>query len=89
VQDVERKWLAYVRGVLEGDLLSECCASTAADQPAPVRRWPGYLGSRYESSRVLLVGAIHNADQLFTPEILALCDEARRPSWKEQWLSIG
>jgi hypothetical protein len=36
------------------------------------------MGSRYESGRVLLVGAIHNADQLFTPEILALGDEVKK-----------
>jgi hypothetical protein len=43
-----------------------------------VTRWPGYLGSRYDEGRVFLVGAIHNADQLFTPEIVELESQVAR-----------
>ncbi len=46
-------------------------------------RWPGYLGSRYKRGRVLLVGAIHNAGQLFTPEIVAL------ESQVEKWMNAS
>jgi hypothetical protein len=76
MRDIEGKWLVYARRVLEGNPLSECCA-LATVQTERVKRWPGYLGSRYQGSRVLLAGAIHNADQLFTPEILALENEVK------------
>ena len=72
-------WLAYARRVLEAGALSQCCdQSPRNDAIDRVRRWPGYLGSRYHSGGVLLVGAIHNADRLFTPEILALGDEVKK-----------
>jgi len=79
VRTLDDRWLAYARRVLEAGALSQCCAqSPRNDAIDRVRRWPGYLGSRYDSGCVLLVGAIHNADRLFTPEILALGDEAKK-----------
>ena len=77
---IEKNRLDYAWRVL-GD--SECCSG--------VSKWPGYLGGRYEDRRVLIVGAVHNAESLFTPEIKKLaavaCDWRRGAVSDERYLS--
>jgi hypothetical protein len=77
---IEKNWLDYAWHVV-GD--SECCSAAS--------KWPGYLGARYEDGRVLIVGAVHNAEALFTPEIKKLaaiaCDWRRGAVSDERYLS--
>lgn len=82
MNEIESRWLDYARNVLESRPLNECC-ERGAIRPGRIVRWPGYLGSRYEEGRVLLVGAIHNENKLFTPQIEALEAEVKT------WLSSG
>jgi hypothetical protein len=82
VRPLDDTSLAYARRVLGAGALSQFCAQAPGNDAIDrVRRWPGYLGSSYDSGRVLLFGAIHNANQLFTPEILELADEVK------EWMS--
>jgi hypothetical protein len=39
--------------------------------------WPGYIGERYSEGLVLLVGAVHNAEELRTPEMEELAKFAK------------
>ena len=73
-------WLSYARGVLGSHPLRRCCQFPAALGEALHDRilWPGYIGSNYAKGRVFFVGAMHNAGELFTPEITALAGEAAR-----------
>jgi hypothetical protein len=77
---LEKNWLDYAWRVLG---YSECCTG--------VSKWPGYLGARYEEGRVLIVGAVHNAAELFTPDIGQLaamgCDWRRGAVSDERYLS--
>jgi len=63
---IERNWLDYAWRVLG---YSGCCTG--------VSKWPGYLGPHYQDGRVLIVGAVHNGAELFTPEIEKLARIAR------------
>jgi hypothetical protein len=76
--DYDKAWLTYARGVLGDGALRTCCQfPVPPDDPLHDRiLWPGYLGSNYAKARVLFVGAMHNAGELFTPEIIALAGEA-------------
>lgn len=82
MNEIESGWLDYARNVIEPRPLNECCGRGAI-LTGRIVRWPGYLGSRYEEARVLLVGAIHNENQLFTPQIKTLEAEVKT------WLSSG
>lgn len=63
-ENFEDSWLEWAKLILD----RTCCVSTPASN-APLHErilWPGYVGSTYECGRVLFVGAVHNAGQLFT-----------------------
>jgi hypothetical protein len=69
--DFESRWLGYARAVIRPRPahLANCVASTGASgtpELDPTIRWPGYLGSRYGSSksRVLCVAQVHHATEL-------------------------
>jgi hypothetical protein len=72
VKVFEAEWLAYARHTITSGERS--CLCPAQDR---LIRWPGYLGERYDTGRVLLVGAIHNTARLFTEQISALEPIAR------------
>jgi len=76
--DCDSAWLVYARGVLGDGVLRSCCQfPVAADRPLRKRvLWPGYIGVNYAKGRVLFVGAMHNAGELFTSEIGALAEVA-------------
>jgi hypothetical protein len=69
----EKEWLDYARGVIT-------CEKSTCICPNEFRRirWPGYIGANYDYGRVLLVGAIHNTNRLFTNEIIELEPIARK-----------
>lgn len=74
IRNVEDSWLEWAKPILG----RTCCVSTPASN-APLHErilWPGYVGSTYERGRVLFVGAVHNAGQLYTEPIIDLARAA-------------
>ena len=62
LSNLTKSWLAYARSVLDcGAHLQSCDAPTISGID-PTLRWPGFIGSGYESApkRLLLVGRVHN-----------------------------
>jgi hypothetical protein len=88
--ELENGWLDYAWMVLHKPLVVNgreheeqfCCFDQSPRRQ--IARWPGYLGSSFETGRVLLVGEVHNGNArgkagLFTKPIK--CLEAVAKNW--------
>jgi hypothetical protein len=88
--EFEKSWLDYAWMVLTKPLAVSgreheeqfCCLDESPRRQ--IARWPGYLGSSFETGRVLLVGEVHNGNAtgkagLFTEPIKRL--EAVAKNW--------
>ena len=80
----EKAWIEYAGKVLGKDgttACEQCCLANHCDQR--VRRWPGFLGPRYDpnSGGVFLIGAVHNEEDLWkddTTYIVGKVEKAAR-----------
>jgi hypothetical protein len=62
LSSLTKTWLAYARSVFDCDAHLQQCDAPIIAGIDPTLRWPGFIGSRYESApkRLLLVGRVHN-----------------------------
>jgi hypothetical protein len=76
---LEARWIGWARRVLarDGELRRCAVCTETGSTPFDQVLWPGYIGARYSEGLVVIVGAVHNAEELQTREMENLAKFAK------------